>query len=244
MDKNKYGNITKTELANELNNNAGNGKTEVLEDENKIIVKFIDSNRFYEVDSNGNISKIDVVVDNNPGNIEIGINGEKLKGTEESPYEIWCIEDLVEWSQNYSKYQNAYIQLCRTLNFNSNLSYTNGKILNCNTIDELKDLLTDTTGSGFTPIENFSGSFNGQEYEIKNIFENKEGNAGLFSTTTNSIVKNLTISGEIAGTIDVGGLIGYAENSIVESCGNNANIKNNSSAGHTAGIIGCAVRKN
>ena len=42
---------------------------------------------------------------------------------EENAYEIWCIEDLLEWSKNYSQYKSSYIKLCRNLNFQSELSY-------------------------------------------------------------------------------------------------------------------------
>ena len=170
MGKNKQGNITQSGLQESLKNNA-----EVSDDGDSLVVEFVDSGRYYEVDSDGNVEKIDVTIDENPGDITIGIDGKKLTGeNEESAFEIWCIEDLVEFSQNISKYQTSYIKLGRTLNFNSNLSYTDGKMLDCNSVEELKNLLTDTSGSGFTPIFGFRGVFDGQENEIRNIYQNKE----------------------------------------------------------------------
>ena len=37
------------------------------------------------------------VKDTTPGDITKGITGDILTGEENKPYEIWCIEDLVEW---------------------------------------------------------------------------------------------------------------------------------------------------
>lgn len=173
-------------------------------------MKFVDSGRYYEVDVDGNVKEFDFIIDENPANIKIGLNEERLLGTEESPFEIWCIEDLVEWSQNYSEYKNSYIKLCRKLNFNSNLSYTDGKVLECDTIEQLKNLLTNTEETGFTPIKNFSGTFNGQGYEIKNIYINSTEHAGLFEYVSNATIKNLKISGEIISQKSAGGFAATA----------------------------------
>ena len=51
------------------------------------------------------------------------------------------------------------------LNFNSNLSYTYVKMLECNTIAELKDKLTNQDGEGFIPIGMFKGVFDGQKHK-------------------------------------------------------------------------------
>ena len=137
MGKNKYGNIEESELQSALNQETGDGKTEAVDVGEEFEVLFKESNRYYIVDKDGNVGEAnEYYKDENPGDITIGENGEKLDGkTEETAYQIWCIEDLVEWSQNYAKYQDAYIELRRTLNFKSRLSYTNGKILNCNSIE-------------------------------------------------------------------------------------------------------------
>ena len=55
MGKNKYGNVTQNELEEKLNSNAGDGKTEVIDDGDTLVVKFVDSGRYYEVDGNGNV---------------------------------------------------------------------------------------------------------------------------------------------------------------------------------------------
>lgn len=48
-------------------------------------------------------------------------------GSLEHPYEIWCIEDLVSFSQsvdNGNTYNGLYINLMTTLDFESNYSYS------------------------------------------------------------------------------------------------------------------------
>ena len=66
MGKSKYGNITKEDLQNELDNYTGEGKTEVLHEEDILYVYFTETNRYYTVDLEGegfdtNIKKGDSV---------------------------------------------------------------------------------------------------------------------------------------------------------------------------------------
>ena len=236
MGNNKYGNVEDDELQEQLDKEAGADKTEANDIGNQIEVVFIESNRYYLVEKDGNVKgEYLITEDKYPGNIIVGKDGEELNGKSETeeggkPYEIWCIEDLVEWSQNYESYQNAYIKLGRTLNFESRLSYANGKVLNCNSIDELRDLLTKVSGNGFTPIKNFSGTFDGQSNEIQNIYINKTGKAGLFESIDGEvIIQNIGISGNITGTEDVGSICGTVEiyaNATIKGCYNQANITN------------------
>ena len=61
MGKNKYGNVVKDELQEELNKDLGNGITDVLDGENEeYIVKFIKSERYYTVNANGDVEYIKV----------------------------------------------------------------------------------------------------------------------------------------------------------------------------------------
>ena len=195
--KSKFNSFTEEGLQQALDTNVGEAKTEVASDGNSYVVEFIDTGRYYEVDKNGQISEYEFITDNNPGNIRIGINGETLTGDESSPFEIWCIEDLVEWSQHYSTYQTSYIKLGRTLNFNLKTCYTDGKMLGCTSINELKTLLTDKEETGFPPINEFAGNFDGQGFEIQNIYiAPSSGYASLIKKAGGEI-KNLGITGEI-----------------------------------------------
>ena len=96
MGNNKYGNIEENELKKQLDMETGEGKTTVINEEKEYEIIFNETNRYYTIDSDGNISEPqEIVKDNNPGDITKGIDGEDLDGSEEHPYEIWCIEDLV-----------------------------------------------------------------------------------------------------------------------------------------------------
>ena len=96
MGNNKYGNIEESELQSELDKEIGVGKTDATDIGDEFEVIFVDSNRYYIVDKDGNVEgEYPINDDKNPGNITIGENGEELDGSEEKPYEISCIEDLV-----------------------------------------------------------------------------------------------------------------------------------------------------
>ena len=99
MGNNKYGNIEKEELQGELDKETGEGKTEVADNGEEIEVLFKESNRYYTVDKDGNVGEFqEFVEDKYPGDITVGTDGKTLAGTEAEPYEIWCIEDLVAFS--------------------------------------------------------------------------------------------------------------------------------------------------
>ena len=235
MGKNNRGNLQEEEFQDSIDKHT-NGKAIVSDVGEEFEVFFEESGRYYSIDKDGNIlSYDDVAIDKSPGDITKDENGDDIE--EGQPYEIWCIEDLVEWSENYQNYQNSNIVLGRTLNFKSNYSYSNGKMLGCNSIEELKELLTNTEGTGFTPINSFYGTFDGKNFEIQNIYENvSEGYAGLFARGQGTI-QNLGITGSINSlTSAAGGLVGYAEENVfINNCYNSASINAKNSAG---GIIG------
>lgn len=242
MGYNKRGNLVEDELQEQLDKITDKSKTEVSDVGEEFEVAFIDSNRYYTVDKNGNVGSVQKFIgDKSPGDITKDENGDSLTGDENEPFEIWSIEDLVEWSENYSKYEDSNIILGRTLNFNSNLSYSDGKMLGCNSIDELKELLTNTDGTGFTPIANFSGTFDGKDYEIQNIYINTSENAGLFNIASGKI-ENVKISGSIISTENnAGGIVaGTHSNSGINleiyKCENKAKVISEKRA--AGGIVG------
>ena len=248
MGNNKRGNIVREELQDELDRITKVGDTEVEDNGEEFNVVFTQTQRYYTVNKDGDIiEEGKIVVDKYPGDITVGENGEELDGSEEHPYEIWCIEDLVEWSQNYNRYISSNIILGKTLNFNSNNSYSNGKMLGCESIEELKELLTNTEGTGFTPIKDFWGTFDGQFNEIQNIYINKTGHAGFFELIRTATIKNFGITGKIIGTEHVGGITARASNSpnqepIIKNCYNKSNviIKGIPEGSSVGGICGTA----
>ena len=121
MGNNSRGNIVEDELQEQLDRLTDNGKTEVSDNGENFEVVFVDSNRYYTVDKDGNIiEEGKIVVDKSPGDITKDENGDDIE--EGQPYEIWCIEDLIEWSNNYTTYRNSDIILCKNLDFKSKFS--------------------------------------------------------------------------------------------------------------------------
>ena len=116
-------------------------------------------------------------------------------------------------------------------------------MLDCNSIEELKKLLTNTSGNGFTPIEKFDGVLEGNRCEIKNIYINsKNDTIGFIRNSIGGTIKNLKISGQIIGNHNVGGIVGRGSSMNINNCINNATIVGNPSEAKTnagtGGIIG------
>ena len=243
--KDKWGEITEENLAEELTKYIGErNKDYTLEsDGQSFIVTYKDSNRSYLVDVNGNVDEYEIVKDKTPW--ELAGNG-----TETDPYLIESIEDLVQFSNEQKleyKYNGKNVKLAVTLDFNSVFSYcdpttkvsekTKGVIeKDDNNGIEIKDFLT--SGTGFNPI-NFSGTFDGNQKEIRNIYINKseENYIGLFGKTDNIKISELGVTGNIIGNQYVGGIVGYAEKIKINYCFNKATISGNDTTGGIVGII-------
>ena len=232
MGNNKYGNIEEDELQKELDKETEEGKTEATDIGDEFEVVFKESNRYYIVDKNGNVGEFNnLKKDENPGDFTIGEDGEILDGGEEHPYEISCIEDLVVLS-NISRGKGNYIEngeikdaernvfsgknfiLTQNLNFNSTISYANlnmawrydeteeAYMIDENSTQNLRELLTDKNGVGFVSIsENtgsgqlkFAGNLDGKNFEIKNLYQNTTNVGGLFRSIYGSTIKDLKLT--------------------------------------------------
>ncbi len=76
------------------------------------------------------------------------------------------------------------------------------------------------SGAGFTPVGNsstpFTGTFNGDNYTISNLFINLPtmNNVGLFGETSGATIENVgLLNANITGQTNVGSLVGYSNNS-------------------------------
>lgn len=138
-------------------------------------------------------------------------------GSEEDPYIIDSVEDLITMADvvdTYISYASAYYRLDASLDLSG----------------------VDFSGIGYT--NPFSGTFDGNNHVIKNININTKGEnySGFFRKIQNATIKNLGIeSGNITGGAYVGGISGYANNSTIINCFNNAEIYGYYDCG---GIIG------
>ena len=202
MAQDSRGIVKEESLKNKLNGETGEGKTEVSDVGEEFEVLFIDSNRYYTVDKAGNvIGPNEIIEDKYPGDITKNQNGDTLDGSIDHPYEIWCIEDLVVFSnmvngegiqlvdgeaveiKNYKNFIGQYVTLKRSLNFKSKYSYANSERTDFGDIngnEEDGNILRNemTTGMGFRPIgigsRLFTGEFNGNEEKIENLYINYE----------------------------------------------------------------------
>jgi len=114
-------------------------------------------------------------------------------------------------------------------------------ITNCTQLQEMEDDLganyslgnnidcVNTTtwngGDGFDPVgtsaSKFTGSLEGNGYNISNLFIDRSGenDVGLFGHTNLSEINNVSlIDVNITGDYNVGGLIGYPNNATIENC--------------------------
>ena len=195
---------------------------------------------------------VEQVTDENPGVLE-------GTGTDDDPYTINSIEDLVFFSydvNNGNTYEGKTVKLALSLDFNSNKSYVEPLRTDYGKYGydgELKTLLT--TGEGFKPIGTylnantsvadetntpFMGIFDGNGYKIDGMrIVSEEKGKGLFGLINNGTVRNLTIGENcnIDAGVSFGSIVGYLyNNSSVANCINKANLK--ASGTNFGGIVG------
>ena len=262
MMRSKNGSITYEVFEPALKEEAGKIPTEVSDAMGTIEVLFTDSNRYYEIDEDGNVSEPqEVVKDQYAGDIT---KGGRCDGSKEKPYEISCIEDLVVLSNmtngkgiklengkavtitSKNVFTNKYIILTKNLNFNSKYSYndsTRTDFGNLNNDDtDGNSLITEmTTGTGFIPIADYAGNFDGREHTMANIYINalegdKTSKALIKNVTNNINIINLIVTGTVKSKWQAAGIIGYCGNNVsIKNCINKANITGSNATG---GIIG------
>lgn len=197
----KSGTISEEELQKAIDEATNEGTAKVYGEENSNVVKFEESNRFYEIDKKSQITgPIDIVIDETPGQFD-------GKGTKDDPYVIMSIEDLVYFSMScdysVSYYSGKYFVLGRNLDFNSKLSYVDyttkefDEYLGGDGTTELMTQLGEA-GKGFKAIgaktiyKPFSGTFDGNGYEIKNIYLS----TAFFQHLTDANVSNVILKGK------------------------------------------------
>ena len=127
-----------------------------------------------------------------------------------------------------NNYAGKTVVLTRTLDFNDPNSYESG-VVNTNSI--------------YGRQSEFSGTFDGQGYEIRNVNIQRSGSTlvghtGLFQRTKNATIKNLGVTGSVdfsGATGHTGGLIGASSNNLtIDNCFFEGNIKSRSTNGSVA----------
>lgn len=142
-------------------------------------------------------------------------------GSQANPYQIANLSDLQTLSSTASDWDKTFIQTANidaaaTINWNS--------------------------GQGFSPIGNsstlFTGTYDGQGFSISNIFINRPNTnfIGFFGRLSNSEILNLGLKDlQVSGSENVGGLIGFAIQSVMENCYTTGQVNGFSNVG---GFIG------
>ena len=269
MGNNSRGNIVEDELQEQLDKITGSGKTEADDVGEEFEVAFTESKRYYTVDKDGIVTgPQEIVEDKSPGDITKDENGDDLKGDENQPYEIWCIEDLVAFSNmvngsgivinnekpveinTSTNFYGKTIELRTNLNFKSKYSYANSERTDFGDINgdanDGNTLMNEmTTGTGFRPIgqdnKPFAGTFYGKGNNIDNIYEKDTSILGFFGQIQNATICDLKISGMVAcdeKSEDVGGIVGSMKGGKIKNCIVNVELEGNGN--RLGGIVGWA----
>ena len=257
--------LTKENLQNALDNGFGIGTAGVSDKQSDGSYIVTIGENTYIISGKGKIEKDETeqVIDANPGEFA-------GSGTEELPYLIESIEDLVALATNVNggeKYNGKYFKLTITLDFKSNKSYVNPQskyVYNAEKDgyepDEsgkaIKELCT--TEEGFITIgrqgyeKRFEGNVLGNNCAIRNLYINiqpESSNAskdiGVFGLIQNNTIKDLSVTGQITASNEyVGGIVGYGNNDATSilNCNSSVNIVAKSD-GYIGGIVGCLYGK-
>lgn len=237
----KTGRITVDEMQKAINKVASEENIAVMDNGATKVVKFEKSNRYYEIDSKGNVEgPKEFTKDEYAGDIT---KGGEYDGSEDEPFKITCIEDLVAFSimtnggntqlsLANNNFNGKYVELTRTIDFKSIFSYndyTTTKYGDLNTDGKVEDLRTELTKTeegciGFTPMDEFKGTFDGKENVIRNIYVNSTNDTGLFHWLTNATIKNIGITGEMLSNRYCGAIVAYAKESSIIDCYSEVNI--------------------
>ena len=168
----------------------------------------------------------------------------------EADVEINYIEDLIDFSNNVTNgntYEGKTIVLNRSLDFNDINSYRNANNTTTyedyngdGTIENIKTELTNTASSGFksiggNPSNAFSGVFDGNGFEIKNLYINSSYGS-LFTNVQNGEIRNLKLTNaNIINTSCGGGFAFFVKQSKITNCGIDGIVNSRSNA-PTGGI--------
>lgn len=154
------------------------------------------------------------------------------EGTEEEPFKIESVEDLVTFINTINDgddFGEQVIELVYTLDITSTNSYVDsnttafGDYNGDSTTKGLYDEINDKNYTGLILADNtFSGTLKGNGKEIRNIYSNvnnQEGSIGLVGKCQGN-VENLKVSGEYKATnvqnyYRIGGIAGRASGNIV-----------------------------
>ena len=178
------------------------------------------------------------VTDKTPGELA----GE---GTEDNPYKIESVEDLVEFIKeindgNGESFVDEHVELVITLDLASENSYNDPSSTifgDYNGDGQTKGLYEEINDKNYTGLQLaydlFQGKLDGKGNEIRNIYSKIDevyGEYGFIAYNDGGIIKDLTLRGEYEVTginpdySYAGGLTGYNNNGEISNCKTDINI--------------------
>lgn len=184
-------------------------------------------------------------------NYDLGLN---TAGTEQKPYAIHKIEDLVRFAQNVNAgttFSNKYIKLLNDVDFKKASDYyqsNDTSFDNLNNTEDSNEILNEmTTGTGFIMIGNsdtncFQGNFNGDNHTIGNLLINSSDTAyphGLFRALRNATIENTSVSGNATFPTDGSAFVGNIyETTKFSNCHTSVAILNKVADVSIGGLVG------
>ena len=159
----------------------------------------------------------------------VGLTG---AGTADDPYLIGTAEELKAFRDKVNSGESA---LCAKL--------TADIVLNDGTFDKDGNWSEDGTPNKWTPINDYTGTFDGQNHTIEGVYVTNEMYAGLFGSVRGGTVKNVAVTGYVEGTRYVGGIVGYGTYATVTGCTNHAAVKAKNEILCVGGIVGCVYEQ-
>ncbi len=263
-NKGKFGDITQENLQQQINNEFGEEKNAKVYDEEENFLVLIE-NRLYKVDKDGNVELSESNFEFPKKEFLAQLSNNELGTSEDKPYEIRCIEDLLDFSltvngitieNNEIKYTTGknfsgkHVSLVKNLDFKLPLSYENAERIDYGDINQdgkVEKLLTElTTGKGWIPIggnvnnSSFNGKFNGNNHKISKLYMNNTNeSSGLFGYVVGGSIKCLGVIGNInCSSSWAGGISGNSYRFSMENCYFEGKIYNDKTSSITGGLIG------
>ena len=134
-------------------------------------------------------------------------------------------------------------ELARDLDFAEGASYAGGTV-NADWRPDDSDTSV-ATNEGFSGPSNFAGIFEGNGYNISNLYSRGGGNRGLFrATTSDASIRNLGVVdanlyvSDSSASSRAGGLVGQNQGSIVSSYAKGGNLNGGAGDDNVGGLVG------
>ena len=244
-NKGKFGDITQENLQQQINNEFGEEKNAKVYDEEENFLVLIE-NRLYKVDKDGNVDLSESNFEFPKKEFLVQLSNNELGTSEDKPYEIRCIEDLLDFSltvngitieNNEIKYitgknfSGKYVSVVKNLDFKLPLSYENAERIDYGDINQdgkVEKLLTElTTGKGWICIGGYGSTKNGA------------GFSGIFEGNS-KYIRNLYINN--TDSVSTNGMFGSATKAIIKELNVTGYI--NCVATKAGGIVGIVYNNN